>query len=188
MLCKVTESLLGSSLNVEKCVEICAGETERVTMPLPCRKLRSKKSGAILVDVVIGMFFLVLTGVSLMSLFPVIKRGEQISKERSRAVQMCNRLLEHVQMLGAKDVTYGNLHSLNLIDDTSQSQPYSFTHVPMDEASRYSPAQALRDADAQISFTNLAGGSIQVNVVLNYTSDTGHQESVRTGTVVGGFR
>jgi hypothetical protein len=160
----------------------------RIAMSSVGRIVRSKRRGAILVDVVIGMFFLVLTGVSLMSLFPVIKRGEQISTERTKAVQMCNRILEHVQMLGAKDITYNNLLSLNLIDDTSQSQPYSFTHVPLDEASRYSPAQALRNADARISFTGLSGGSVQVNVVLNYTTDSGHQESVRTGTVVGGYR
>lgn len=156
--------------------------------PSRARSRRRRVKGAILVDVLIGMFFLVMTSLSVMSLFPVIKKGEQMSTERAKAVQMCNRVLEHVQMLGAKDVTYANLLALNLIDSSSMAQPYSFTHVPMDEASRYSPAQALRNADAQISHTSLSDGSVRVNVSIAYVSDTGHAEKIETGTVIGAFR
>lgn len=149
---------------------------------------RRSQRGALLVDAVIGMFFFVLLSLSVLSLFPVIKRGEQISTERAKAVQMCNRILEHVQMLGAKDVNYSNLVALNLIDDTTNAQPYSFTHVPMDEASLYSPAQVLRDADGRLSYTDLGDGSIQVNVSLEYTTDTGHTDRIETGTIIGGYR
>lgn len=150
------------------------------------RKRRQK--GALLVDAVIGMFFFVMLSLSVLSLFPVIKRSEQSSTERAKAIQMCNRILEHVQMLGSQDVNYQNLVSLNLIDSTTNTQPYSFTHVPLDEASMYSPAQALRDADGQISYEHLDDGSVKVLVTLEYTTDTGHTDRVETGTVIGGFR
>lgn len=152
------------------------------------RRRRGRRSGAILIDAIIGMFFLVMTTLSVMSLFPVIKKGEQISTERNKATQICTRVLEHVQMLGAKDITYENLLALNLIDTSSQSQPYSFTNIPLDDASRYSPAQTLRGAKGELSFEQLADGSVLVNVSLQYKSDTGHTEVVKTGSVVGGFR
>jgi hypothetical protein len=147
-----------------------------------------KQRGALLVDAVIGMFFFVLLSLSILSLFPVIKRGEQLSNEKSRAAQMCTRMLEHVQMLPAKDINYSNLVALNLIDPAQGAQPYSFTHVPMDEASQYSPAQTFRGADAKISYSVMADESVLVKVSIEYTSDSGHHEKVETGTVVGGFR
>jgi hypothetical protein len=136
----------------------------------------------------IGMFFLVMTTLSLMSLFPVIKKGEQLGTERSKAVQICNRLLEHVQMLGATDVTYNNLYALNLVDSSTNVQPYSFTHVPLDEASRYSPAQTLRDAEGELWHEELEDGSVLVKIRLRYKTDTGHTDEIETGTVIGGFR
>lgn len=159
-----------------------------MTLVSNSRRRARLQAGAILVDVVIGMFFLVMTTLSLMSLFPVIKKGEQLSTERSKAVQICNRMLEHVQMLGAKDVSYDNLVALNLIDTTSATQPYSFTQVPMDEASRYSPAQTLRNAKGELTYSDLGDGSVLIQVSLTYTSDSGHAETVKTGTVIGGFR
>ena len=151
----------------------------------PARRL---KRGALLVDVVIGMFFLVTATLTLMSLFPVIKKGEQVSTEESKAVQMSNRLLEHVQMLGAKDITLQNLTALNLIDAGQTAQPYSFTHVPLDEASRYSPAQVLRAANGQMTCTTIGGNSVKVLITLTFTSDTGKVTTVKTGTIVGAFR
>lgn len=139
-------------------------------------------------DVLIGMFLLVMTSLSVLSLFPVIKRSEQMSTEESKAIQMSNRLIEHIQMLPANDITVANLTALNLIDAGQTTQPLSFTHVPLDEASRYSPAQALRDADAELTFAQITGGSVRVLVTMTYTTDTGFTKTINTGTVVGDFR
>lgn len=160
-----------------------------MNMRLKMRRLpRKTQRGALLVDVMIGMFFLVMATLTLMSLFPVIKKGEQMSTEESKAVHMCNRLIEHIQMLSADDITADNLEALNLIEPNQTTQPYSFTHVPLDEASRYSPAQALRNASANLTVTDIGTGSKAVRIVLTYTSDTGQTKTLRTGTVVGAFR
>ncbi len=152
------------------------------------RRLRRRVQGFLLVDVIIGMFFLVMATLSLMSLFPVIKKSEQMSTEESKAIQMCNRLIEHIQMLGAKDINGANLTSLNLIDAGQTSQPYSFTRVPLDEASHYSPAQALRNATGTLTYGTVTGNSVRVVVTLQYTSDTGQTKTIRTGTIIGAFR
>ena len=151
-------------------------------------RARRRDRGALLVDVLIGMFLFVMTALAILSLFPVIKRGEQMSTEESKAIQMCNRLIEHVQMLPANDITIENLTALNLIDDDQSAQPLSFTHVPLDEASRYSPAQALRDSDAELSFAEIDGGSVRVLITMTYTTDSGFSKTINTGTVVGAFR
>ncbi|HXH60791.1 MAG TPA: hypothetical protein VNI20_05475, partial [Fimbriimonadaceae bacterium] len=98
-------------------------------------RTRRRQRGALLVDVMLGMLFLMFATLTLMSLFPVVKKGEQMSTEQSKAVQMCDRLLEHVQMLGAKNINGQNLTALNLIDAGQAAQPYKFTHIPLDEAS-----------------------------------------------------
>jgi len=151
-------------------------------------RARRRDRGALLVDVLIGMFLLVMTSLSIMSLFPVIKRGEQMSTEESKAIQMCNRLIEHVQMLPADDINIKNLSALNLIDGGQTTQPLSFTNVPLDEASRYSPGQSLRDADAELTYAQIGGGSVRVLITMTYTTDTGFTKTINTGTVVGDFR
>ncbi|MCH7903725.1 MAG: hypothetical protein IH944_04065 [Armatimonadetes bacterium] len=136
----------------------------------------------------LGIFMLVLATVALMSLYPVIKRGEMMSSDETKAVQMTTRLIEHIQMLGADDVNGQVLESLNLIDAGQTLQPYSFTHIPLDEASMYSPAQVLDDANGNLTITTLADGSKRVDIKLDYRSKSGELQTVQTGTVIGAFR
>ena len=151
-------------------------------------RTRRRQRGALLVDVMLGMLFLMFATLTLMSLFPVVKKGEQMSTEQSKAVQMCDRLLEHVQMLGAKNINGQNLTALNLIDAGQAAQPYKFTHIPLDEASRYSPAQVLRGADGSLTYTTINGNAVKVLVTLSYVSDTGTKQTIQTGTIVGAYR
>lgn len=150
--------------------------------------MRRRTTGALLIDVMLGIFMLVLATVALMSLYPVIKRGEMMSSDETKAVQMTTRLIEHIQMLGADDVNGQVLESLNLIDAGQTLQPYSFTHIPLDEASMYSPAQVLDDANGNLTITTLADGSKRVDIKLDYRSKSGELQTVQTGTVIGAFR
>lgn len=157
---------------------------------MPTIRTRPKRTrrGSLLIDVVVGSFLLAMLAISTMSLLPVLKRGEVASRRRSQAVQMVTRMLEQIQMLRATDITPVTLSKLNLIDSGQTSQPYSFTHVPMDEASRYSPAQVLRGADAKLSYSSLTDGSVKVMVTLSYQSEAGQTQTIQSGTVVGSFR
>ncbi len=149
---------------------------------------RRRNRGALLVDVMLGIFMLVIATLTLMSLFPMIMRGEKMSKDESLAIQMVSRLIEHLQMLPADDLNAQTLTSLNLIDAGQTFPPYSFTHIPLDEASMYSPAQVLRDANGTINVTPLPDGSARVDLLLTYTSESGKTEQIKTGTIVGSFR
>ena len=147
-----------------------------------------RNRGSLLIDVVVGMFILMMATLSLMSLIPIVKQSEHMSSDESKCVQMTTRLIEHIQMLGADDVTPKVLESLNLIDAGQSGSPYSFTHVPLDEASMYSPAQVLDDADCELTITTLADGSKRVDILFAYRSKSGDRRTMKTGTVIGAFR
>ena len=149
---------------------------------------RRLRAGALLIDVVIGIFMLVLATVALMSLYPVVMRGQEISSDETKAVQMTTRLIEHIQMLGVDDVNAKTLQSLNLIDVGQAFPPYSFTHVPLDEASMYSPAQVLNNAKGELTISTLPDGSKRIDVLLEYMSKSGVTRTIKTGTVIGAFR
>ncbi|MCH8979834.1 MAG: hypothetical protein IH945_11420 [Armatimonadetes bacterium] len=152
------------------------------------KRNRRRNRGALLIDVLIGMVILVFATLTLMSLIPVIQRGEMMSEDQSKAIQMVSRLVEHVQMLPADDLNVQTLTSLNLIDQGQAFPPYSFTHIPLDEGSMYSPAQVLQDANGTINVTPLPDGSARVDILLTYTSKSGKTEQIQTGTIVGSFR
>lgn len=149
---------------------------------------RRKSAGSILVDVVLGMFFFLVFALTFAALYPVIKRAEVMSTQESKAVQMTSRLLEHIQMLPVTDINAASLTALNLIEPGQVAQPWKFSKIPLDHASRYSPDQVLKDANGTITTEVLAGGSVKVNVNLSYTAVTGKTKTIKTHTVVGSFR
>lgn len=141
-----------------------------------------------LLDAIVGIFFLLTSALAFAALFPVVKKSEIVSKEESKAVQMTSRLLEHIQMLPARDINVQSLTALNLLDPGQSNQPWSFTNIPLDDASRYSPAQVLDEAEGLLTVVDLPGGAKKVLVTLEYKSDTGQTKTIKTGTVVGSFR
>ncbi len=150
--------------------------------------LKRKTRGALLLDVLLAVFILSLAAISFYGLTPVIFRSRTMAKDNTAALQMANRLVEHIQLLKASDLKAPTLTALNLIDAGQSQQPYSFTHIPLDEASRYSPAQTLRNGTGSLTFTDLDSGAIRVNVQINWTSASGKASSVTTGTIIGGYR
>jgi hypothetical protein len=131
---------------------------------------------------------LLIATLGFLSLFPVVKRSQVASQQESVAVQIANRMLEHLQMLRAQDVNITALSQLNLIDSGQSGNILSFTHVPLDEASKYSPAQALKNGQGQMTLTNLTSGSIKIDLVVSYKSPWGTTKQVSTGTIIGGHR
>lgn len=131
---------------------------------------------------------LLIATLGFLSLFPVVKRSQVASQQESVAVQIANRMLEHLQMLRAQDINITALSQLNLIDSGQSGSVLSFTHVPLDEASKYSPAQALRHGQGQMTITELESGTIKIDLVVSYQTSWGTTRQVTTGTIIGGYR
>lgn len=151
-------------------------------------KVARAKVGAVIVDALAAVFVFAVAAVGVYSLIPVVSKSSRMGRDETLAVQMVTRLIEHMQLLPARDVTPDKLRSLNLIDADDDTSPYSFARIPLDEASRYSPAQALRNARAEIWIEDAAANSKIVRVELAYQTANGRTETIRTGTVVGGYR
>jgi Tfp pilus assembly protein PilV len=136
----------------------------------------------------VGLFVLVMGTLSYMSLITITSRSQGISSEDSKAAQMTARLLEQVQLLKPADLNTETLTSLNLIDAGQDASPYSFTNIPLDEGTHYSPAQSLRNGTGQLKVTNLQNGSVLVETTITWTSPVGKQKTFTAGTIVGGYR
>src|SRR4051812_5720400 len=132
-------------------------------------KLRSKRSGSIMVDALIGLFILGMGAVAYYSLLPTVHRGHEIAQQESKAAQIAARITEEVGMLKPSEVTASTLSQLNLIDANQGAEPWSFSNIPLDDGTSYSPAKTLRNGQGLITTTALAQGSILVTVQVNWT-------------------
>lgn len=148
----------------------------------------NKKKGALFIEVLLGIFVMSLAAAAFYKLYPVLVRSERLAREESIAGQLSNRYIEHIQLLRPAELTASNLTQLQLIDTGQSSSPYSFSSIPLDQASGYSPARMLRNGTGVMTVTDVAGGSKLVRVTLSWTSASGKSRTFVTGTVLGNFR
>ena len=154
---------------------------------LGARRRRGKRRGAIMLDVMMGLFVLVAAVTSYGALIPMVKRGQAISQDEELATQMMQRMLEHVQMLRPNNINQTTLEDLHLIERNQSAQPFKMTRMPMDEDSHYSPAKRLRNADAEMTFRTLSEGSKLIIITISFDSESGKRRSIQSGTIVGAF-
>lgn len=125
-----------------------------------------------------------------MSLVPVTDRAQRLAREDALASQLCNRFIEQLRLLKPKDVNNSTLTQLNLVDPNSEpsSATYYFSHIPLDEASKYSPAQLLNNAVGTMKLVNLPDNAMEIRVTMTWKSASGKSRLLKTGTVLGGYR
>jgi hypothetical protein len=152
------------------------------------RERTRKRKGAILVDALVGIFILGMGAVTYLGMLPVVHRGNEVAQQDSKVGQIAARVTEEFGMLKPSEITASTLAQLNLIDPGQNAQPWTFSHIPLDDGTSYSPAKALKNGVGTVTTSNLANGSILVSVTIAWTSPTGHARSLTTGTIVGGYR
>lgn len=152
------------------------------------RRNSRRQRGALLIDLLIAVFVLSVASLSFFSLFPTIARSQRIAKDETVAQQMSQRLVEQLNLLKPADITPEVLTGLNLIDTGQTQPPYSFSNIPLDQASRYSPSQALQSGTGTLAVTQLDAQSVRLDVTIAWKSSKGKSMSVTTGTILGGYR
>ena len=153
-------------------------------------RLRStKKRGSLLLDTLTALFVLSMGALSLFATLPVASKAGKLASDQGQASYMATKYIEQLQTLKTTDITLNKLTSLNLIDaGQTGSSPYTFTNVPLDNGSYYSPSKVLKGAAATITITNLDSGAVKCDISIQWKSANGIQESLSTGTVVGGYK
>lgn len=151
------------------------------------RRNRTTK-GAIILDVLAAVFILGLGAAAVFGLLPVVKKSQTIANDENKAMQMANRMIEHLHLLPARDISLATLRGLNLVDENQTGSPYSFAHVPMDDASLYSPAQVLKNAVATLEIEDTDANSKKAVIRISWKSASGKTKQITTGTIIGGYR
>lgn len=150
--------------------------------------MRSKRRGALIIDVLIGFLVFGMGVAAFFATMPIFQSGQMISRNETIATQIANRMIEHLQTLRPQQLTPEVLEEMNLIEFGQTAGPYTFTHMPMDEASRYSPAQMLPEADAKLALVNIGSGSVRAEITISWKNPRAHAQTVKTGTIVGGYK
>lgn len=152
------------------------------------RKKLAHRRGALSIDALTAVFVTSLGAAAFFALMPQLDRSQRVAREESLATQLMNRMIEQLQLLKPSDVNVATLDQLNLIDHNQSSSPYSFSNIPLDDASMYSPRQALRNGTGRLDVIQLPYDTVEVRVRISWTSSSGQSRSVRSGVVLGGFR
>jgi Tfp pilus assembly protein PilV len=149
---------------------------------------RRRLRGSILLDAMIGVFILTMATLAYLSLTVVTHRSQAISKDDTKAAQMVARLLEQVQLLKTGDLNVTTLKAMNLVDADSYGSPYSFTNIPLDQGTLYSPSKVLINGTGTMTVSTLANGSKRVVATINWKSTTGKSKSFTSGTIIGAYK
>ncbi len=146
------------------------------------------RRGAILLDVMVGMFVLSLSAMAVFALIPTAHRAQAIASEEAKASNMAMRMLEQLQQLKVSELNPSILNQLGFVDTGQAASPYAFTNVPLDDATGMSPAKALRNGTGEFGLTPIAANSVRIDLEIRWRSASGRDRVLRTGTVIGGYR
>lgn len=141
-----------------------------------------------LLDALVGLFVLSVGAMSVFSLVPTAQRAQALATEEARAAHIATRMLEQLQQLKPSEINASVLTQLGLIDTGQSASPFSFTHTPLDDGTGMSPAKALRGGTANIVVTPIAANSVRIDLTLAWTSASGKARTLRSGTIVGGYK
>ena len=149
---------------------------------------QTKRRGAILLDVMVGMFVLSLSAMTVFAMIPAAHRAQALASEEAKASHLATRMVERLQQLKTTELTPAILTQLGLVDAGQSASPYTFSSVPLDDATGMSPSKALRNGTGRFGLTNIAGNSVRIDLELRWRSASGRDRVLTTGTVVGGYR
>lgn len=154
------------------------------------RKLLAKQTGAFTIDALTAVFVVSLSAAAFYTLAPATDRAQRLSREDALATQLCGRFVEQLRLLKPADMNSSTLTQLNLIDSTIDGSAglYSFTHIPLDEASKYSPAQLLKNGAGTLQIVQLSDNAKELRVTMTWTSAAGKARTIKSGTILGGYR
>lgn len=176
-------------------------QTDDSNVDMRNRRRTRTQSGSLIIDTLVGLLIFALGAAAFFSLMPALQQGEKISKYESVATQISGRMIEHLQTLRPSEVTAENLTQMNLIDAGQTKSPFTFTDVPMDHATLYSPSQALPNGKAEMSIAPMDSKALFVVIEISWDAFAGKRQPVdskaapkqkrrtfTTGTVIGGYR
>lgn len=151
--------------------------------------LRKKKvAGSFLLDGLLAVLMIGMGAAAFFGLFPSFTHSQINSSDEGKANQMAQRMIEHLQLLKPADLNASTLSTINLIDDDQTESPFTFSEIPLDEATGYSPSRAMKNGQGEMEIEDLDANSKMVKITISWTTPKGKTRSFTTGTILGGYR
>lgn len=141
-----------------------------------------------LIDALCALFILSMAATALYSVMPEARASDIMAADQAKATFIANRYIEQLQLLKTTDLTATTLSQMNLIDTGQAALPYSFTNIPLDDGSYYSPAKMLKAASATVNFTNIDSASVRADITISWKTPHNVTRTLSTGTIVGGYK
>jgi hypothetical protein len=136
----------------------------------------------------LSVFVIGIGAAAFFSLFPTFTRGERIAADETKAAKLAQRMVEHLQLLKPADINPTTLTGINLVDAGQTQFPLTFTTIPLDDATGYSPSRALKNGTGLLEVQDIAANSKLIRVTVSWKSASGKSRVFTTGTVLGGYR
>jgi len=160
-----------------------------IVMLAKVKFLQKKRiGGSVLLDGMLAVLMIAMAAAAFFGLLPAFTHSQITSADEGKAVQMAQRMIEHLQLLKPADLNASTLSTINLIDPGQDEAPFSFSEIPLDEATGYSPSRAIKNGQAEMDIEDLDANSKKVTITMTWTSPKGKTQTFTTGTVLGGYR
>ena len=139
------------------------------------RVLRSRR-GAGLIDALVTIMILGITGVVFSTTFPASFTCSGQAQEYKIATAIAQRKMEQLRGMEYESLSQPLLLAAGLIDTDPTSSPYSFTSVD-------SLADQLPRGSGSLSITDITADQRRVVVTLNWLAKTGQDRSIHLTTL-----
>ena len=139
--------------------------------------LRSRR-GAGLVDVIVAVFILGITGLVFSATFPASFSCARQANEYKIATAIAQKKMEQLRSMEYESISQPLLLAAGAIDDSPSVSPYSFTMVD-------NVATQLTQGEGSLSVTDEPPGDMRrIRVTVSWTARNGQDRSVELSTLV----
>lgn len=154
-------------------------------MHIHCRL--KKKRGFTLLDAMIGFMVMAFLSLGFVTVTTVLRKSQHMSDDASKAVQIAQRQIEQLRLVGFDNLTYAGLQSLDLLDDWDGEGPFTFSKISIEQATQFSPSAALHDGVGELYIDDIDDNSKKITVIVHWKNKVGEKQSVELETIIGRY-
>jgi hypothetical protein len=138
--------------------------------PVIIMRLLRRKSGAIFIDAMLGVYILAILGLMFAAITMAALISRTMADERTKAATIVNRQLESLKNVGYGNLTYTGLRYYGLIDQNPTAQPFSFSGVG---SATERVSELLPSGTGAVTVADVSASLRQVTVTVSWESRTG---------------
>jgi len=144
---------------------------------------RKRARGFTLIEVLFGIFLVMLCATVLAASMPVGDRSRITANNQNVALSLAQKQMEAVRTAGYANLSVDRLAALGMIDDTDPISGNTYSFTTCDNAAVDSPADALPQGNGTITINQIAIDLREVIIEVTWF-ENGRERTVSLGTMV----